>query len=214
MKELIDVLDRNWEGREELRQMCLSAPKFGNNDDYVDMLAREVHHRSERVMEEARDRWGDPVRGDGSGVSGTYGLSLDCPATPDGRKDGGYFADAPLSPQPGADFKGPTAVLGSASKIDTLQTYNQLLNQKFLPQFLEGKNNKETFYSYLMSWADLGISHIQFNVVDKATLLDAQQHPEKHRGLVVRIAGYSAYFVDLSKGLQDHIIARVEQSLC
>lgn len=212
MKELIDVLDRNWEGREDLRQMCLSAPKYGNDDDYVDMLAKEVHRRTEQVVEEYVDNWGTGYHLDGSGVSATYGLSLDTPATPDGRKDGGPFADATLSPEPAADFKGPTAVLKSCSKIDTFQTYNQLLNQKFLPQFLEGEN-KEVFYNYLKSWADLGISHIQFNVVDKATLLDAQQHPEKHRGLVVRVAGYSAYFVDLSKGLQDHIIARVEQSL-
>ena len=211
MTELIEALDRNWEGLEDLRQMCLSAPKFGNDDDYVDVLAREVHYQTEKVIEEAVNRWGLHGRGDGSGVSATYGLSLECPATPDGRKNGDYFADSTLAPQPGADHKGPTAVLESAAKIDVLQTYNHLLNQRFSPRFLEG-DMKEMFYSYLNSWYDLGIPHVQFNVLDKATLLDAQEHPEKHTGLIVRVAGYSAYFVDLSKGLQDHIIARTEQN--
>ncbi|MBW2348566.1 MAG: hypothetical protein JRF59_12095 [Deltaproteobacteria bacterium] len=100
----------------------------------------------------------------------------------------------------------------SASKIDTTRTYNHLLNQKFTPAMLEG-TMKPLFTSYLRTWGDLGISHIQFNVVDRETLLAAQREPEKHQDLVVRVAGYSAYFVDLSKGLQDSIIARTEQSL-
>jgi formate C-acetyltransferase len=211
MREFIDILDKNWEGHEDLRQRVINQiPKFGNDDDYVDLLAREVHHRSEAVMEEFTDLYGSKWRGDGSGVSATYGLALDTPATPDGRKAGEPFADATLSPMVGSDNKGPTAVLASCAKIDTLQTYNHLLNQKFFPEFLEGAN-KEQFISYLRSWCDMGIPHIQFNVVDRETLLDAQKHPEKHPNLVVRVAGYSTYFVDLSKGLQDHIIARSEQ---
>ena len=109
------------------------------------------------------------------------------------------------------DRKGPTAVLKSAAKIDTTRTYNHLLNQKFLPSTLEG-DMKDLFLGYLRTWGDLDVSHIQFNVVDKDTLLAAQQHPEEHQDLVVRVAGYSAYFVDLSKGLQDSIIARTEQA--
>ncbi len=212
MAELIDILDRNWEGAEELRQEIRTrAPKYGNDDDYVDSLAKAVHHRTEDVIEAFTSNWGLKYVGDGSGVSGTYGLAFDTSATPDGRKDADPFADATLSPCPGADVRGPSAVLRSASKIDTLQTYQQLLNQKFQPQFLEG-SNRELFYNYLKTWSDLGISHVQFNVVDRATLLDAQENPEKHTDLIVRVAGYSAYFVDLSKGLQDHIIARTEQS--
>lgn len=210
MDELIKILDQNWEGREDLRQMMLSAPKFGNDDDYADMIAAEVHRRTEEVVEQFKDIYGSGFHLDGSAVSATYGLSLDTPATPDGRMDGEAFADGSLSPMPAADSQGPTAVLKSCSKVDTLHTYNHLLNQKFLPAFLEGEN-KEMFYNYLKTWADLGIPHIQFNVVDRKTLIEAQQRPEKHRDLVVRVAGYSAYFVDLSKGLQDHIIARTEQ---
>ena len=110
------------------------------------------------------------------------------------------------------DKKGPTAVLNSCAKIDTLQTYNHLLNQKFLPQFLEG-DMKPVFIDYLKTWREKNIPHIQFNVVDKKTLMDAQQYPEEYQDVIVRVAGYSAYYVELSKGLQDHIIDRTEQSL-
>ncbi len=208
MGELIDILDKNWEGHEDLRQRVITRiPKFGNDDDYVDLLAREVHERSEAVYQEFTDEHGAKWRGDGSGVSATYGLGPGTPATPDGRKDGEPFSDATLSPMIGRDTNGPTAVLKSCAKIAPL---NQLLNQKFLPQFLEGENKKQ-FINYLRSWCDMGIPHVQFNVVDRDTLLDAQKHPEKHSNLIVRVAGYSTYFVDLSKGLQDHIIARSQQ---
>ncbi|MBM3154854.1 MAG: hypothetical protein FJ008_05905 [Chloroflexi bacterium] len=210
LPELIQVMDKNWEGHEDIRQMMLRAPKYGNDDDYADAIAAEIHHRTAAVMAEFTDRFGNPMRGDGSGLSATYSAALYTPATPDGRKEEEPFADATLSPSQGRDFRGPTAVLNSAAKIDTTKTYNHLLNQKFPPLMLEG-DMKETFISYLRTWGDLNISHVQFNVVDKATLLDAQKHPEKHQDLIVRVAGYSAYFADLSKGLQDSIIARTEQ---
>ncbi|MBM3176200.1 MAG: hypothetical protein FJZ93_10910, partial [Chloroflexi bacterium] len=210
LPELIQVMDKNWEGHEDMRQMMLRAPKYGNDDDYADSIATEIHHRTAAVMAEFTDRFGNPMRGDGSGLSATYSAALYTPATPDGRREAEPFADATLSPVQGRDFRGPTAVLCSAAKIDTTKTYNHLLNQKFSPSMLEG-DMKETFVNYLRTWGDLDISHIQFNVVDKATLLDAQKHPDKHPDLIVRVAGYSAYFVDLSKGLQDSIIARTEQ---
>ena len=211
MGELIKAMDNNWVGFEEIRQRMLRAPKFGNDDDFVDEVAAQVHHKTSEVLAEFTDRFGHPCRGDGSGVSATYGCAFDTPATPDGRKDGDPFADATLSPSQGRDFKGPTAVLKSASKIDTTKSYNHLLNQKFLPSALEG-DMKNIFVNYLRTWGDLEISHVQFNIVDKVTLLDAQRHPENYPDLIVRVAGYSAYFVDLSKGLQDSIIARTEQS--
>lgn len=209
--ELIEIINRNWEGREDIRQACLNAPKYGNDDDYTDLIAREVHHRTEAVMETVKDRFGFSMRGDGSAVSATYGLGADTPATPDGRMDGEGFADSTLAPHPGMDKKGPTAVLNSCAKIDTLQTYNHLLNQKFQPQFLEG-DMKPVFINYLKTWREKKIPHVQFNIVDKETLLDAQRQPENYQDLLVRVAGFSAYFVDLTKGLQDHIIARTEQS--
>jgi pyruvate formate-lyase/glycerol dehydratase family glycyl radical enzyme len=211
MDELLKAMAANWEGYEPIRQLMLAAPKYGNDDDYADEVAAAVHHRTAETMAEFTDRFGQPQRGDGSGVSGTYAAAFGTPATPDGRHDNEPFADATLSPIQGLDTKGPTAVLKSAAKIDTTKTYNHLLNQKFLPTMLEG-DLKNVFISYLRSWGDLGVSHVQFNVVDKETLLDAQSHPDQYPDLIVRVAGYSAYFADLSKGLQDSIIARTEQS--
>jgi len=212
LAEVIEALNKNWEGFEDLRQAMIKAPKYGNDDDYADEIAALVHHRTSDVLAEFCDRFGNPCRGDGSAVSATYGLASYTPATPDGRKDGDPFSDATLSPSQGRDHKGPTAVLKSAAKIDTLKTYNHLLNQKFLPSALKG-DMKDVFISYLRTWGDLGISQIQFNVVDPKTLLDAQKNPSDYPELIVRVAGYSAYFVDLSKGLQDSIIKRTGQSL-
>jgi formate C-acetyltransferase len=212
LPELIAIMDSNWQGREDIRQACLNAPKFGNDDDYADLIAQRVQSRGEAAMEEVKDRYGFSHRGDGSAVSATYGLALDTPATPDGRMDGEPFCDSTLAPAPGRDKKGPTAVLKSVSKISTVETYNHLLNQKFLPHFLEPEL-KPVFLSYLKTWKELNIPHIQFNIVDRQTLQAAKADPEKYSDLIVRVAGFSAYFVDLSSGLQDHIIARTEQRL-
>ena len=212
LPELIKIMDKNWEGRDDMRQACLNAPKFGNDDDYADLIARDVQASGEAAMESVKDRFGLSHRGDGSAVSATYGLAIDTPATPDGRVDGEPFSDSTLAPAPGRDKKGPTAVLKSVSKISTVDTFNQLLNQKFLPKFFTD-DLKPAFLSYLKTWKELNIPHIQFNVVDKETLLKAKAKPEKYSDLIVRVAGFSAYFVDLSAGLQDHIIARTEQSL-
>ena len=211
LPELLEAIGNNWEGEEGLRQMFINeAPKFGNDDDYIDLLAREVHCKATHEIEIVNNYYGHPFLVDGSVGSTYYAFSGLTGATPDGRKDRDLFADGTASPTPGTDKKGPTAILKSVSKLDPLASHNHLLNQKFLPQFL-GEENKEIFAAYLKSWCDLGIHHIQFNVADRETLLDAQQHPEKHSDLVVRVAGYSAYFVDLSKKLQDEIIRRTEQ---
>ena len=212
LPELITIMDKNWAGREDVRLACLNAPKFGNDDDYADEIARIVQTRGEAAMEEVKDRVGHSHRGDGSAVSATYGLAADTPATPDGRFDREPFADSTLAPAPGRDKKGPTAVLKSCSKISTVNTFNHLLNQKFLPKFLED-DLKPAFLSYLKTWKKLKVPHIQFNVVDRETLLKAKAQPERYSDLIVRVAGFSAYFVDLSSGLQDHIIARTEHDL-
>ncbi len=212
METLLKAMEANWEGYEEIRQLMLHAPKYGNDDDYVDRVATEVHHRTSEVMMESKNRFGYPCRGDGSGISATYAAGAVVPATPDGRRAGEPLSDATLSPVFGMDREGPTAVLKSASKISTEKTYNHLLNQKFMPQALEGEK-KKLFIQYLRAWGDLGISQIQFNVVDRKTLVEAQERPQDYPNLLVRVAGYSAYFVDLSRGLQDSIIHRTEQAL-
>ena len=214
MAELLEALKSNWEGREDLRQIFLNkAPKFGNDDDYVDLIAREVQERTAKAIQRFKNLYGYHFLEDGSGGAAYYAYSGLTGATPDGRKDHDMFNDGTLSPVIGRDKKGPTAVLKSTSKVDPLRSHNHLLNQKFLPQYLEGEN-KELFATYLRTWADLGHHHIQFNVIDRATLLEAKKNPERYADLVVRVAGYSAYFVDLPKGVQDQIIERTEQRFC
>jgi pyruvate formate-lyase/glycerol dehydratase family glycyl radical enzyme len=209
MAELIEALRTNFDRKEELRQRLINqCPKFGNDDDYADDFARQVHIRTNEEFMKFKDYYGWPLMLNGSMAGAYYGFSKACGATPDGRKDGEPLADGVISPTAGMDRLGPTAVLKSVSKVTP--TYNHLLNQKFLPQFLEGQN-KKAFAQYLKTWADLGIYHIQFNVVDRATLLDAQVHPEKYPDLIVRVAGYSAYFADLAKEQQNDIIRRTEQ---
>lgn len=211
MAELIDALKNNWEGKEELRQMFINAPKFGNDDDYVDLLARDVYQRTTDTFRSFKNIWGGPFMEDGTGGASYFAYSGLTWATPDGRKAKDLFNDGTISPLPGTDKKGPTAVLKSVGKIDHARTLTHLFNQKFQPKYLKG-DYRGKFIAYLKTWVDLGIHHIQFNIIDKETLLDAQKHPEKYETLVVRQAGLAAYFIDLEKEVQDEIISRTEQS--
>ena len=212
MADLVDVISHNWEGKEDMRQMVINeVPKFGNDDDYVDLLARKVLEMTSKEIEGFKNEYGYNFIEDGSGGAAYFAYSGLTGATPDGRKDRDYFNDGTISPTLGMDKKGPAAVLKSVAKVDPLRTFNHLLNQKFLPQYL-GDEYKEVFAGYLKTWSEMGIHHIQFNVIDRDTLLDAQQQPEKHSDMVVRVAGYSAYFVDLPKGIQGQIIERTTQS--
>lgn len=211
MAELLEALKVDFEGKEQLRQMLLDAPKFGNDDDYVDSIARDVHFRIFEDTRKYKTYYGYPYDTDGTNASVGYFLGFDVAATPDGRKAREPLHDGTVSPVQGRDRKGPTAVLNSVGKVDPLLSNNHLFNQRFAPQFLEG-SNRQIFADYLKTWADLGIHHIQFNVIDPQVLRDAQAHPEKHADLIVRVAGYAAYFVDLTKSLQDDIISRTEQA--
>lgn len=212
MSDLLDALNCNWEGKEKLRHIFQSAPHFGNDDDYVDNIALDVLRKTNNIVESYFNYQGFCYLLDGSSGSTFYGYTGLLGASADGRRDKDPINDGTISPVNGRDKQGPTAVLNSVKKVDPLTTFNHLLNQKFLPQILEGKS-KTKFATYIRTWSDLGIHHIQFNVCDKDMLLAAQRDPEKHSDLVVRVAGYSAYFVDLPKGLQDQIIERTEHGL-
>ncbi|MFC1985055.1 pyruvate formate lyase family protein [Chloroflexota bacterium] len=207
MAELVDALKNNWEGREEMRLEFANAPHWGNDDEYVDEIGREFFQKNTDLVHSFKNIWGYEHAEDGTGGSSYYRWSGLAGATPDGRKDRDIFHDGTISPSVGTDKKGPTAVLKSVSQADHVHTFSHLFNQRFVPQFLEGEN-REAFVSYLKSFVDLGIHHIQFNIVDNKVLREAQEHPEKYSDLVVRVAGFSAYFVDLEKPLQDQIIKR------
>jgi len=212
MEELLNALRSNFEGKEGLRQRLLNeAPKFGNDDDYVDLIMREVVHSTQKEVAKFTDLWGQPWTLDSSIAGGYYALGRATWALPDGKREGRIdaCADGTISPAIGRDKRGPTAVIRSMSKVDP--PYSMLGNQKFMPQLLEGEN-KATFAAYLKTWADLGNWHIQFNVMDKDTVLAAQRNPEKYVNLIVRVAGYSAYFIDLPRGMQDQIIDRTDQT--
>jgi len=213
MPDLLDALKNNWEGRESLRQMFINdAPKWGNDDDYVDLIGREFYTRTNQTFKSFKNIWGWPFNEDGTGASSYYDYSGMTGATPDGRFDRDLFNDGTVSPVIGTDKKGPLATMKSVSKLDHAGTFTHLFNQKFSPQELR-KNNGASFIALLRTFVDLGIHHTQFNVIDRETLLDAQMHPEQYSDLVVRTAGLAAYFVDMTKAVQDQIIERTELSL-
>ncbi len=210
MAEFLELLSRNFEGSEAWRQVLLNkTPKYGNDNDYADSLLRQVFEIYYRA-----------VNGRPNLKGGTYRINL-LPttvhvyfgkmtgATPDGR-----LAHQPLSegvsPVQGADRKGPTAVIKSVAKIDHLRTGGTLLNQKFTPQLLATEDGLKNLAHLIRTYFRLDGHHIQLNVVTAETLREAQRYPEKYRDLIVRVAGFSDYFVDLSKELQDEIIRRTE----
>ncbi|MFC1966343.1 glycine radical domain-containing protein [Chloroflexota bacterium] len=192
-----------------MRLEFASAPHWDNDGEYVDEMGRDFMQRNTELVHSFKNIWGYEHAKDGTGGSSYYQWSGLTGATPDGRKDRGLFNDGTCSPSIGTDKKGPTAVLKSVAQADRAHTFTHLFNQRFIPQFLEGEN-REAFVSYLKSYVDLGIHHVQFNIVDNKVLLEAQKHPEKYSDLVVRVAGYSAYFVDLLKPVQGQIIARTQ----
>ena len=216
-RELMAALARNWsgEGDEVLRQRCVNRyPKYGNDVDEVDEIgARFLAHYGHEVERYENVRGGHFQPGSYT-VSAHVPLGKACGATPDGRFAHEQLADGGLSPMVGRDKHGPTASLRSVSKLhNVLDSNGSLLNVKFSPATLEGDLGIRKLTGYLRAFSRLDIQHIQFNVVDRATLLDAQAHPERHRDLVVRVAGYSAMFVELSKAIQDDIINRSEHVL-
>ena len=210
--EMLSALRVNYEGRQTLREHLLSrVPKYGNDDDRVDSLARRWADRySELVCQYTNVRGGQFQPGFYT-VSAHVPMGEDVGATPDGRRAGEPLADGGLSPSAGLDRKGPTAVLRSVSKINLeLASNGTLLNMKFLPSFFDGGEALERFANLLRGFCALRIPHVQFNVVSGATLRRAQAHPERYRHLVVRVAGYSAYFTELDRRLQLEIIRRTE----
>ena len=210
--QLMAALQRNFEGDEALRQRLLNcAPKYGNDDDYVDLLgAKWAKFYCDEVARHATPRGGTYHPGFYT-VSAHVPLGQNVGATPDGRLAHMPLADGGLSPVAGRDLKGPTAVLRSVAKIDQkLASNGSLLNLKFLPSFFEQEGSLDWFAAFLRGFVDLNVAHVQFNVISGDTLRKAQQHPEQFRSLVVRVAGYSAYFVELDKQVQDEIIRRTE----
>lgn len=204
--------DKEKERFEEIRNLILEAPKFGNDDDEVDVFAREAAYIYSKPLLKYKNPRGGQFQAGLYPVSANVPLGAVTGATPDGRLSGVPVADG-VSPSAGMDVNGPTAAANSVSKLDHgIASNGTLFNQKFHPSALSGDEGLNKFVDLIRTYFDRKGMHMQFNVVSKETLLDAQKHPENYRHLVVRVAGYSALFTTLSKSLQDDIIRRTEQA--
>jgi formate C-acetyltransferase len=212
MKELRAALAANWQGNgyADMRKMFLVAPKYGNGDYYVDSIARELYQF-----------WADTLQSIPTYVGGRFkptGISITAHgpggaitgATPDGRYAGEALADGTHSAVRGRDVNGPLALLKSAMTTDQVPYQSALLNMKFHPSALKTTEDLKKLSNMIRTYFSFGGKHIQFNVVSKETLLDAQKRPENYRDLIVRVAGFSTYFVRLTKTIQDDIICRTE----
>jgi len=207
------VSDKEREGYERLLDMIEEIPKYGNDEPEVDALARDVAYTYTKPMETYHNPRGGRYQAGLYPVSANVPLGAETGATPDGRLAHTPLADG-VSPSAGKDVNGPTAAANSVAKLDHgIASNGTLFNQKFHPSALSGERGLDNFIALIQAFFDQKGSHMQFNVVDRDTLKDAQKNPDKYKHLVVRVAGYSALFTTLSRSLQDDIINRTEQGL-
>ena len=210
MSELIDALQNNFEGKEDVRQLLLNVPCYGNNDPYADSIAKALDRAALEFTHKYSKELG--VHLDLRLVPFTSHVPFGkvVSATPNGRRAWTPLSDGSSASQ-GSDKNGPTAVLLSnftTKNLDYRERAARLLNIKFTPKCVAGEEGTDKLVSFIRTWCDLKLWHVQFNIINKQTLVSAQKNPDKFRGLIVRIAGYSAYFVDLSPDLQNDLIAR------
>lgn len=213
MAQLIEALRNNWEGYEEMRLDMWGAPKFGNDEAFVDAMADRYYNMMADEFSRLRT------------YSGAYPLPLaqsvasyivngpKTAALPNGRHGGEALDDGGISPYMGCDKKGPTAVLKSASRAPHKRMKGVLLNQRLSPSLMNSRNGFAAWHTYMKTWHKLGLDHVQFNCVSTEELKGAQAEPEKYTDTIVRVAGYSAKFIDLATYSQDTIIARTEHEL-
>ena len=212
MKELMDAMEADFEGYERIYNLVTNrTPKYGNDDDYAD-----------EIMEQVFEFYRKSVTGRRNNRGGTYRINMlptTCHvyfgdvmiASPNGRHAHKPVSEG-ISPEKGADVNGPTAVIKSCARMDHLSTGGTLLNQKFTPSVVAGENGLDQMANLIRAYFNMDGHHIQFNVIDRQTLINAQKHPDEYRDLIVRVAGYSDHFRNLDKALQDEIIERTEQS--
>jgi pyruvate formate-lyase/glycerol dehydratase family glycyl radical enzyme len=211
--ELLDAMECNWEGKEAIRQMCLNAPKFGNGDEWIEQLGKEVYRISLDYVRNNPKNNGTPT------IVRIIPITFHVPsgrvtmATPTGRPAGEYLSEG-ISPTHGMDVKGPTVTMNAmahATAIACKEKGPNLINMKFAPANIAGEAGTRRLMQIIRHWVNLKLWHVQFNVINRDTLLAAQRDPEKFRDLVVRIAGYCAYFVELTPMQQAEILARTEE---
>ena len=210
MDEILEACAKNWDNEEKMRQYIRNhTPFFGNDDEYADTIAVRVYDDLVKAIEgRPNTRGGKTQLNMLSTTCHNYFGSV-CGATPNGRLAHFAISDG-TSPAHGSDSHGPTAVIKSLGKLDQTKSGGTLLNVRFVPQLLKREEDQKKLASLIRTYFKFGGHHIQFNIVDTATLHDAQKHPEEYRDLLVRVAGYSDYFNDMTEQLQNEIIARTE----
>lgn len=210
MERLLTALSNNFEGDEVLRQTIINhTPFFGNDNDYADSIAKRVYEELYRAIDGKRNIKGEFYHLNMLSTTCHVYFGKVTGATPNGRHKGRAISDG-TSPSQGADTNGPTAVIHSLGKLDQTKSGGTLLNLRFLPSVISGDSNSAKLASLIRSYFALDGHHIQFNIVDTQTLRDAQKRPHEYRDLLVRMAGYSDYFVHMNIDLQEEIISRTE----
>lgn len=212
LSELKSCLDANWQGDglEKQRKMFLAAPKYGNNNEYVDLIAKDLYRFWCDTVGTLDGLLGAKQVPSAISIAAQWPGGEETGATPDGRHAGDCLADGTMSAMRGMDTHGPTSLIQSAATIDQLPISTTLMNMKFHPSAFKTTDDMRKLSMLIRTYFRLGGKHIQFNVVGRDVLIKAQQKPEEHRDLIVRVAGYSAYFVQLGKVIQNEIIGRTE----
>jgi formate C-acetyltransferase/4-hydroxyphenylacetate decarboxylase large subunit len=212
-EDLKKAVADNWQGHAMLRKKVLAVPKWGNDNNEVDQIYLRLFDDYCRWVPGQENYLGCPYDPSMLAISTPVPFGKACAAFPDGRLSGEPLADGVTSPFPGTDTHGPTGVIRSSGKVDHTRIRGGLLNLKFHPSALRGESGSRNLLALIKTYFDMPGFHVQFNVVDSQMLRDAQAHPERYRDLVVRVAGFSAYWVEMSKALQDQVIWRTEHGM-
>ena len=213
MPRLMEALHANFEGYEDVRHLLLNeSPKYGNDDDYADHIMREIFQYYRACVTGRPNMRGGQYRVNMLPTTCHVYFGEVMEASPDGRLAHKPVSEG-ISPVQGSDTNGPTAVIRSAAKMDHISTGGTLLNQKLTPSSVAGEKGLNHMADLIRAYFNLDGHHIQFNVIDRKVLLEAQKHPEEYKDLIVRVAGYSDHFRNLSRALQDEIIDRTEQAI-
>ena len=212
MAALAKALQADWAGYEDLREQAKAAPKYGNDDDYVDSIAQKLANHFYHEIHQYKDIFGSPFLTAFMGISNYIPMGRVLGATPDGRK-GGEPSSEGVSPFVGTDTSTPLAAMRSTAKLNQeVHSGGTLLNLRLNPELVATKRGQANLGAMVQTLFSLGAFHVQFNCISSDTLRDAQAHPENYKDLLVRVAGYSTQFVNLSKSMQDAIIARTEHA--
>lgn len=208
MDEILDAMDKNWEGYDELRRQAQNAPKYGNDDDYVDDIAQRISNHFYEETHKYTDIYGNPFTSAFMGISNFIPTGRVIGATACGRKAGEPISEG-VSPVAGTDVSTPLAAMNSCAKMNQdVHSGGTLLNMRLSHDLVKTRRGRSNLAAMVQTFFDMGAFHVQFNTLSTETLLDAQKHPEEYKDLLVRVAGYSTQFVHLSKTLQDSIIRR------